>query len=188
MSTRQTKRRDAPTSCSMITERRPYPIVGSPWYAIDLPRGRVALIDGADLALINGASLAIRSTPGRRQEYVFVGQSSSGHYLHRILLGICGVDQRTVADHINRDGLDNRRINLRIATKSQNGANAVRRSGASAFKGVWRLGNRWVAAIKATHIGVFATEEEAARAYDREAFALWGDFALPNFPRNAEGA
>lgn len=92
-------------------------------------------------------------------------------------------------DHINRDGLDNRRCNLRAATRSQNNANSRPRRGKK-YKGVFmraRLGSRpWQAAIKANHhkhfLGYFATAEQAARAYDAAARRLFGEFARPNFP------
>lgn len=95
-------------------------------------------------------------------------------------------------DHINGDRLDNRRANLRIC----NGMENARNRGVSArhieipsrYKGVsWeRRAARWQAQIgcdgKKFHLGLFATEEEAARAYDAKARELHGDFARLNFP------
>lgn len=112
--------------------------------------------------------------------------------MHREILGAPpGVD----VDHRDRDGLNNRRANLRLATNSQNRANSKKRADGvtSPYRGVHlhkRLG-KWAAQIRVDgdhrHLGVFAAAEDAARVYDAAAFAAWGDFARLNFPV-AEGA
>jgi hypothetical protein len=75
---------------------------------------------------------------------------------------------------------------LRLATDSQNQGNrAADPNGTSHYKGVsWATKgrHRWRAAIADRYIGAFATEEDAARAYDAAAVARWGEFALLNFP------
>lgn len=90
-------------------------------------------------------------------------------------------------DHINGEPLDNRRENLRIATPQQNQANSrkhIKRQ--SEFKGVTRVKNsaRWRAYIcidrRQTHLGMFDTEIEAARAYDAKASQVWGEYAHLN--------
>ena len=93
-------------------------------------------------------------------------------------------------DHQDGNGLNNRRENIRKATSSQNGMNArAQVGGSSKFKGVWRP-TRWRAEIrvnyKTIHLGSFATEEEAAHAYDEAARRLFGEFARVNFPRDGE--
>jgi len=91
-------------------------------------------------------------------------------------------------DHINGDGLDNRRENIRLATKRQNSQNMVRKrpNKTSRFKGVSKSQhhNGWRATIKVNgariHLGYFKDESDAARAYDAAAIEHFGPFAAPN--------
>jgi hypothetical protein len=92
-------------------------------------------------------------------------------------------------DHINGDGLDNRRANLRIVTAQQNNWNRrFRRTGRSKYTGVTWDGRRdkWRADIyenrRKIFLGHFAEEEEAARAYDSAAKENRGEYAVLNFP------
>ena len=88
-------------------------------------------------------------------------------------------------DHVNGNGLDNRRANLRAASRSENIANSGPRMGRR-FKGAYPVGNVWTSKIcvrgTKTYLGCFATEEEAAHTYDKAALAAWGAFAYLNFP------
>jgi hypothetical protein len=85
-------------------------------------------------------------------------------------------------DHINLNGLDNRRDNLRLATNSQNNMNVRRyRNNKSGFKGVHLAKGRWRASIrlnyKLYHLGYFDTPEEAYGAYCEAAKERFGEFA-----------
>lgn len=89
-------------------------------------------------------------------------------------------------DHINHDTLDNRKNNLRICTRSENMANTFSRGGSSKYKGVhWvEREKRWYAQLPKngkTFLGSFLTEEEAAKAYDKRAKEVYGEFAKLNF-------
>lgn len=107
-------------------------------------------------------------------------------YMHREIMGAPpGVD----VDHKRGDGLDNRRRNLRLATRSQNNQNQRngRRHKSSRFKGVSWDGRdgRWHAYItppggRRKSLGYFGGEAAAARAYDEAARRLFGEFAAPN--------
>lgn len=105
-----------------------------------------------------------------------------GLLLHRLIMQAPpGVD----VDHRDADGLNNRRENLRLATKSQNGANQrVRGVGLSRYKGVSISRGLWTAGVwfqgKNYACGTFATELAAARAYNETAKAFFGEFARLN--------
>ena len=101
------------------------------------------------------------------------------------------------ADHIFHNTLDNRRCKLRICTSAQNGQNRLpKKDGSSSFKGViWYKGRlykgkrykgKWSALVvcegKRIFLGLFADEIDAAKAYDRKAKELYGEFAYLNFP------
>lgn len=92
-----------------------------------------------------------------------------------------------VIDHINGNGLDNRRCNLRICTQAENVRNNRGRMGmTSQYKGVSKWEGQWIATItshgKQVRIGQFATEHEAALAYDAAARELHGEYAHLNLP------
>jgi hypothetical protein len=92
-------------------------------------------------------------------------------------------------DHINHDGLDNRRVNLRSCTQAENQHNQQPRKKAksSVFKGVCysKNGDKWQSYItvnrKIINIGYFLSEIKAALAYDEAARKYYGEFAHTNF-------
>lgn len=103
--------------------------------------------------------------------------------LHRVIMRARdGVE----VDHKHGDKLDNRLNSLRIATSSQNSANAPKREGmfSSKFKGVDRHVGAWRAAIringKKRHLGRFQDEVEAAKSYNAAALEHYGEFARLN--------
>lgn len=105
--------------------------------------------------------------------------------LSRLLLS--PIPEGKEVDHIDRDILNTQRSNLRVATRSQNNANNSKRTGTtSIYKGVYfnKFASKWHAQItkdnRPIHLGYFNTEIEAARARDKVALELFGEFANLN--------
>lgn len=160
--------------------------------------GHCAIIDHEDTAAVLGHShkwyVRRKRTGGVvGPAYVRAGLSREGMgqtyiSLHKIVLG--ETPDGAVVDHVNRDPLDNRRENLRFVDRARSNQNRGKfhDAEASIYIGVSkkRISKKWVAAIvtdyKPTYLGSFSTPEDAARAYDREAFARRGEFAVLNFP------
>lgn len=141
---------------------------------IPLTRGLVAVIDAADWPLI-----ASRKWSAVKSKNTFYAQSGLG-MMHRVILGLKPSDADV--DHKDGNGLNNRRDNLRVATNSQNMANR-RCFNSNGFKGIQKINNGYAAYIgaKRKYLGFFKTPQEAARAYDRAAVELYGEFANLNF-------
>lgn len=108
--------------------------------------------------------------------------------MHRVILGALNGQ---IADHINGNGLDNRRSNLRFATPFESACNR-RRINPLGFRGISLRFGRYAVRInaknKAYDLGTYDTPEEAARVYDAKALELHGDFAVLNFPTEIKRA
>ena len=147
--------------------------------------GRVALVDDEDYELVmqHRWNLVENTTPGQRSgPYARASWSRSpAVFMHQLIADF------PKPDHADGDGLNNQRSNLRPATASQNQINR-RTWGRSAYRGVcwYKRSSKWNASIqyerKSRNLGYFATEEDAARAYDAAARELHGSFARLNFP------
>ena len=150
---------------------------------IPLTQGRVAIVDDADLPLVTDRPWQVLLTRGNAYASGDEPHSRKREYMHRVILGL-GPDDPHV-DHVNGDGLDNRRANLRLATQRQNMGNMRPRGGVSRFKGVVRHRQRWMANIRdhgrRRYLGTFIDETAAARAYDQAAREIFGPFARLNF-------
>lgn len=106
--------------------------------------------------------------------------------MHRAVLN---AKKGLIVDHINHDKLDNQKINLRLCTNSQNQQNSKsKKNSTSIYKGVSLERGKYRVCISfqkdgktnRIHLGYFATEAEAAHAYNLKATELFGEFAFLN--------
>lgn len=160
---------------------------------IPLTRGKYALVDDDDAEPVGQFKWNAR--PNRtglvwyaaRTVWIPDGQRFITQRMHSLITGFV----RT--DHINGDGLDNRRSNLREASHAENQRNQWKTHGTSRYKGVSLnngKGKPWHAQLRiggsTLHLGRYDAEEDAALAYDVAARRLFGDFAALNFPQLGE--
>ena len=145
---------------------------------IPLTQGKYAFVDDDDYNNLSGYKWYYN------KGYAVRG-SSPKILMHRIINKTPkGMD----TDHINRNTLDNRKQNLRGCTRSQNCTNRpAQKHGSSGFKGVsWHKHRKaWSAYVcvnkKMIYLGYFENKEDAAKAHDKKAKEIYGDFAYLNF-------
>ena len=148
---------------------------------VTLTRGFFATIDTADIPIVRSHRWSVLIHHQTGHAYAISYNGGDFILMHRLIMD---AQSRTLVDHEDGDGLNNRRANLRLATPSQNQANRVAgRNNKIGVKGVWKQKGRFRASInpggKRLHLGSFATKEEAAAAYQGAARVLYGDFACP---------
>ncbi len=152
---------------------------------IELTWGKVAIVDAEDFERLSSYKWC--AVKGRRNWYAkTLRQNGMPLAMHRL---ITNAPKHLVVDHINHNGLDNRKENLRLCTRRQNNHNQRPRVGkTSRYKGVYwkKSAKKFVAHIhtkaKKIWLGYFTDEIEAAKAYDKKARELFGEFAYLNFP------
>lgn len=156
---------------------------------IPLTQGKIALVDDVDYEFLTQWKwLAIKV----RYNYyavrsVYISYSKRCHIrMHRIIVK---APDRMQVDHINCNGLDNRKSNLRLCTNAENQRHQrLNRKNTSGYKGVsYRKGNQqkpYDAKIrlnnKGIHVGCYYTGRAAGKAYDDAALKYFGQFALTN--------
>jgi len=154
---------------------------------VKLSRGFIAIIDSEDSEKINKHNWWV--LPSLNTQYAAAKIKGRCVLMHRFIVS---APLGTTMDHINGNGLDNRKGNLRYATASQNAANTGKPTitrctsiykGVSLTKEPWRR-KRWVAQIRVNGKRFrwrCATEREAARVYDKVAKKHFGEYARLNF-------
>lgn len=157
---------------------------------IPLTQGKIAIVDDEDFKILNQYKwhaqkhgryfiAARRIWDKQKKRYFMI-------CMHREIMNLQYKDGKQV-DHINHNGLDNHKRNLRICTGAENCRNRVKIKGSSIYKGVswFTRDKKWMACIrlnyKTYYLGYFNSEISAAKAYDNAAKRLFGEFAAPNF-------
>ncbi len=154
---------------------------------IPLTRGLYALVDASDYEWLCRHKWSVHDTGPGKAQYAVRGCKGRKIFMHRqIMQPPLGM----VVDHINRNGLDNRRANLRNCTRQQNLQNRYWRAGRSKYRGVCPQGDKWMATVgynnQTIYLGLFETEIQAAKARDQKAKQLAGPYAYLNFPEESE--
>ncbi|MBN2134054.1 MAG: HNH endonuclease [Sedimentisphaerales bacterium] len=150
---------------------------------IPLGHGLFAVVDAEDYEWLS----QYKWHANRRGRKVYALAMKNGRVvtMHRLIMR---PRKGCVVDHIDGNGLNNRRCNLRVCTRRQNAANMGPRGGASEFVGVYRQRDKRGAQIvwrgKKYKLGSYDTDVEAAKARDRKAFELHGEYAYLNFPED----
>lgn len=159
---------------------------------VPLTKGKFALVDLVDWFEVSKYRWHAQKCSYResayyaRWEYDSSGPNRKAIFLHNLLIK---PEEGQCADHINGDGLDNRRYNLRIIDKNQNMFNRIKsKNKTSKFKGVYWASDRqkWRACIRLNktlyNLGQFINEIDAATKYDSMASVMFGELAKLNFP------
>jgi hypothetical protein len=160
---------------------------------IQLSGGLAAWVDDEDFDKVSGYIWSLEQRGPTRYAVCYLDPSDLNRCLrmHRLIMA---PQPNEVVDHIDGDGLNNQRANLRVCSQAQNTRNRRKLGGwTSRFKGVSLAKGRcekcWRAQIrqadKVRNLGYFASESEAALAYDVAAQEAFGNFARLNFPSAA---
>jgi pheromone shutdown-related protein TraB len=147
---------------------------------IPLTRGKAAIVDAEDYEILR--KFKWHSLHNGKKTYAYHSFGGKNIGMHRIIMQ---EPKGFVVDHIDGNGLNNTRRNLRVCTWSQNQLNSRPRGKTSRYKGVCRHRNKWLVSMKIKgknkYIGCFDDEIEAAKTYDRAAKIYLGSFAYLNF-------
>ncbi len=153
---------------------------------ISLTQGKFALINNEDYILLSNYNWCV--IKGDRTFYAYCKINNKTILMHRLIMKAKKGQQ---VDHINHNGLDNRKYyNLRFADNSQQSQNSrKKRDCSSKYKGIYwdKKRKRWHLRIyvdnKYIHLGYFKNEIEAAKIYDQAALKQFGEYACLNFPQ-----
>lgn len=155
---------------------------------IKLTRGFVALVDDEEFEYLNqfkwhAHKCGSNKIYAKRMIRVKGIKGSLTVLMHRDIMEVVDQDN-IILDHKDGNGLNNQKANLRIATPTQNRMNS-RPHGKIKYKGVYLNKGKYMARIRLgnkplIYLGRFSTPEDAARAYDKAAAELFGEFAHLN--------
>lgn len=146
-----------------------------------------AIVDDADFRRFGHLKWRAMKPKNGRMYVVRRSGAKEMYYLHRCIMNV--TDSKIDVDHKDRNGLNCRKQNLRLCTRSLNNANSIKQKNTtSQFKGVswFKPAKMWRAYIgyggKRFWLGYFHDEKQAARTYDAAAKKYFGDFARLNYP------
>jgi hypothetical protein len=148
---------------------------------IPLTQGKIAIVDDQDYEMLSHWKWSVMHNGQKWYAQRVDYENRKTILMHRVITDApSGMD----VDHANGDGLDNRRENLRVCTRSQNLANqSAKPNNLSGYKGVsWdKRMTRWIAFIsvnnKTINLGRFDSREKAHEAYSQAAQTYFGEFA-----------
>jgi hypothetical protein len=156
---------------------------------IQLTQGMVALVDDEDferLSQYKWYALADGNTFYARRHIRGEDGKQKVIQMHREILKLTA--KNIECDHINHNGIDNQKHNLRCCTRAENSMNQMSRRGSSSkYKGVswYKTKCKWCSQIRVNglliNLGYYDNEEDAAKVYDAKARELFGEFAYLNF-------
>lgn len=155
---------------------------------IPLTQGKFAIVDAEDYDWLS----KYKWCAWKNENAFYACRTEKGHtvFMHRMIMS---APKGLMCDHIDHNGLNNRKSNLRLCTPAQNVHNKrPQRDSSSKYKGVGskKQSRKWEARIrfqgKLYHLGDFDNQMEAAMAYDDKAAELFGEFAYLNFPERRE--
>lgn len=157
---------------------------------IPLTKGRYALVDDADYPWLSSFHWCYSSDGYAVNYYRDEYGNNRKRSMHRMLMAAIleqFVPAELQVDHINHTRIDNRRENLRLATRSQNQAyKKLQVNNTSGYKGVIWNKNRWEVRIRyqgrKLYLGRYDDPIQAAFVYDGAARLLYQEFAGLNFP------
>jgi hypothetical protein len=152
---------------------------------ISLTQGYTALIDDEDYDLVSQYKWCTQITGTK---YYAVSRTSRLNdankkqhriYMHRLILN---PPKKTEIDHIDGDGLNNQKNNIRVCSHKENQRNQLKhKDGKTGYKGLYYRDGKYEVYANHTYIGSFIDEIDAAKAYDIAAKKYFGEFANLNF-------
>lgn len=156
--------------------------------------GKVALVDDQYYDYLNQWKWHIQKSHGLMYAVRVSTENNERYFIlmHRTIMNPIKDMQ---VDHIDHNGLNNQKANLRICTSQQNTSNRSKNKKGSPFKGVLyikkkRGGKTYISIISRIrcngivyYLGAFKNIEDAAHAYDNKARELFGEYACLNFPQ-----
>lgn len=155
-----------------------------------LPNGFITIIDDEDFDAVKNYNWRLKKNHDIYYAYAQIEKKRV--LMHRFLMNVN--DTEILIDHIDNNGLNNRKKNLRLCNQTQNKANrkGANKNSISKYKGVGlkrvklKSGKQtnksyWIAYVGGHYIGTFKNEIDAAKAYDKKAIELFGKFANLNF-------